>query len=696
MLNFLNTAVLAAAAAALFPFLLHLFSKRKVKIVPFSSIAFLKSMQRRQVRAIKIKQLLLLIIRTLIILAVVLAFARPATRGGYLGSHATVSAVVVLDNSASMGLSVKDGRLFDLGRRKARSIINQLQQSDEAAVITTSGDFSRLQGENAFGNPAAALEFLNRVDMTDDRADLTRSFDDAVSLLGDRKNLNREIYLISDFQETSFNPDKAAKEFDGKVFLVDLPSEETDNSAVVGVDLGNQLIEVGTNFTVSATIKKLSGANNEEMLASLYLDDKRVSQSGLSLKTGESDVVQFEAAVNKPGYHTGYVSLSDDDLLADNINYFTFYIPERFTVLLVGGDDMSARLMRLALAPDQNVRRHWSVKQTPYTAFSSINLADYDVVILNDYATLPEGDISRIKDYVKRGGGLLVNLGRDADSVQYDRSLADLTGVKVTSTFPQRISRAGYYLLSDFDLEHQILSVFQNVGDSAKLSFKFYARSKSELSGGENVQVLARYSDGSPGITVATHGRGRVMLLNADVAPDVTDMSIHPFFVPFVVRSCEYLSRDFSSHTESILAGSSPTRNLRRGFSVTNEYVLVTPDGRRKIFTGRHQGDQLLIDCDRLDRSGVYSILNDRTECDRFAVNIDPAEGDLYRTDWNELTDRLNGAEEVPYTANLAGFIATKRFGRELWQYFLLAALLLLALEMVVARDRGAPLPSDE
>jgi hypothetical protein len=696
MLNFLNTAVLVAAAAALFPFLLHLFSKRKVKVVPFSSIAFLKAMQRRQVRAIKIKQLLLLIIRTLIVLAVVLAFARPATRGGYLGSHAAVSAVVVLDNSASMGLSVKDGRLFDLGRKKARDIINQLEQSDEAAIITTSGEFSQLAGENAFGNPAAALEFVDRVDITDDRADLMRSYNDAVSLLAERKNLNREIYVISDFQETSFNPDEAAGEFDGKVFLVDLPGEETDNSAVVDVDLGNQLIEVGTSFAVTATVKRLSGAKDEEMLASLYLDDKRVSQSGLRLNAGESGVVRFEAAVGKPGYHTGYVSLSDDDLLADNVHYFTFYIPERFTVLLVGDDDMSARLMRLALAPDENVRRHWSVKQTPYKTFSTVNLADYDVIILNDYATLPEGDVARIKDYVKRGGGLMINLGRDVDSAQYDRSLAGLSGVQVVSAFPKRFSHTGYYLLADFDLEHQILSVFKDAGDNQKLNFKFYARSKSVVSGGDTVQVLARYSDGSPGITVATYGRGRVMLLNADVSPDVTDMSIHPFFVPFAVRSCEYLSRDYSSHTENILAGAAPTRTLRRSFNVNIEYILVMPDGRRKIFTGRHQGDLLLVDCDRLDRSGVYSILNDQAESDRFAVNIDPDEGDLYRADWDELADRLNDAEEVPYTANLAGFISTKRFGRELWQYFLLAALILLALEMLVARDRGAPLPSDE
>ncbi|MCK4573898.1 MAG: BatA domain-containing protein, partial [candidate division Zixibacteria bacterium] len=93
MFSFLNTTVLFAAVAALIPLLIHLFSKRKVKVVEFSSLKHLKAMQRRQVRRLKIRQLLLLIIRTLIILMVVLAFARPTVRSGRIGSHASVSAV---------------------------------------------------------------------------------------------------------------------------------------------------------------------------------------------------------------------------------------------------------------------------------------------------------------------------------------------------------------------------------------------------------------------------------------------------------------------------------------------------------------------------------------------------------------------------------------------------------------------------
>ena len=114
-------------------------------------------------------------------------------------------------------------------------------------------------------------------------------------------NLNREIYLISDFQANSFNPDIPLDDFDGKTFLVDLPIEEIDNSGILDVDPGNQLIEVGTSFTITTTIKKMSGAADYEILVSVYLDDSRIAQDGLRLKPGESGTVAFELIVNNPG-----------------------------------------------------------------------------------------------------------------------------------------------------------------------------------------------------------------------------------------------------------------------------------------------------------------------------------------------------------------------------------------------------------
>jgi len=68
MFGFLNSTVLLAASAALIPLLIHLFSRRRVRVVEFSSLKYLKEMQKRQLRRLKIRQWLLLILRMLIVL----------------------------------------------------------------------------------------------------------------------------------------------------------------------------------------------------------------------------------------------------------------------------------------------------------------------------------------------------------------------------------------------------------------------------------------------------------------------------------------------------------------------------------------------------------------------------------------------------------------------------------------------------
>ena len=698
MLNFLNTAVLLAAVAALLPFLLHLFSRRKVKVIPFSSITYLKAMQKRQVRAIKIRQVLLLLIRTLIVLAVVLAFARPALRGGYLGAHASVTAAIIVDNSASMGLTVKDGRLFDLAQKRAKEIVDQMGPADEVAVRATVDNLSSSLDDayiaNLFGNAAQAGEQIGHLTVSDGRGNLVDKLNQTIDLVKQRPNLNREVYIISDFQQSGFDPEQLAGDFDGRIFLVGLPRGEIDNNSVIALDFGNQMLEAGTPFELKATFKKRSGVSEEEVLASVYVDGQRVDQRGIYLDAGASQTVNFNLVVSKPGFHSGYVALSDDDLLADNARFFSFYIPDNFNILLVGqGTDNN--LIRLALSPDESIRRHWSVKNLDYNDLASAVLNQYDVVVLTNFSSLPQGVMGRLVDFVRRGGGLLLNLGRDADTAHFNKYWTESTDLKLLSEFPREFSRSGYFLLSDFDHNHQILNVFKEIAADEPLQFRSFVRLKSELSDNNSAQILARWSDGSPSLITASLDRGRVMVFNCDISPEFCDISMHPFFVPFMIRSVEYLSGDFAAHVESIQAGASPVRTLRFGFNINNQYSLVYPDGSKSFVEGRFENDLKLVETGSLDRTGLYSLYNDAREIDRMAVNIDPDEGDLYRMEKDNLAELLPGALWLEESINAAGFIDQSRFGRELWQYFLIAALLLMALEMAVARDRGITDKSD-
>src|ERR1041384_3778906 len=115
-MTFLNPYVLFGLIAASFPVLFHLFAQRKVRRVEFSSIRFLQKLEKSSMRKVKIKQILLLILRTLLIIALVMAFSRPALRGylgGFFGtSHANTTVALLIDNSASMNRRNPGGTYF--------------------------------------------------------------------------------------------------------------------------------------------------------------------------------------------------------------------------------------------------------------------------------------------------------------------------------------------------------------------------------------------------------------------------------------------------------------------------------------------------------------------------------------------------------------------------------------------------------
>ena len=106
MLTFLNSAILFGLAAVAIPIIIHLFTRKKTKTIFFSSLKFLKELQKQKIRRLKIRQILLLILRTLLILILIFAFARPTLRSSgssSLESGAQLTTVIILDNTLSMG-----------------------------------------------------------------------------------------------------------------------------------------------------------------------------------------------------------------------------------------------------------------------------------------------------------------------------------------------------------------------------------------------------------------------------------------------------------------------------------------------------------------------------------------------------------------------------------------------------------------
>jgi len=176
--SFLNPLFLFGLAAAAIPVVIHLFTRRQPREQLFPSLEFLTEVNQSEIRRLKLRQWLLLLMRTLAVAAIALAMARPALRGSAAaagrspGAAAAASVVVLVDQSGSMGAAAAapgeaaGGTLMEAARRAVEDLLATLGPSDELLLVpydqgvhpvtpAPSSDLGRLRAANQALVPSA-------------------------------------------------------------------------------------------------------------------------------------------------------------------------------------------------------------------------------------------------------------------------------------------------------------------------------------------------------------------------------------------------------------------------------------------------------------------------------------------------------------------------------------------------------------
>lgn len=682
MFNFLNSTLLFAAAAALIPLIIHLFSRRRVKLIEFSSLRRLKEMQRRQLRRLKIRQLLLLLLRMLIILAVVIAFARPTSQLGAVGSHAPVSAVIMVDNSASTDRLQNDGRFFELAKARTMQLLETFSDADRVCLIPL--DPTSNVSSSGFVSVPAIEEILQALPMGAGWADWSTLLPHARELLENAPTVNRELYVITDRQRSSLPDEPALADAEFRSFLVEVPIDQSGNLGVQSVDMGGQFIVPGVDFNVSATVHNFGDQLAEDQIASLYLNDQRVAQASFEVPAGEDTKVTFTRAVARTGFHSGRIEISDDNFPLDNSYYFTFQIPERFNVLVIDGD-RTGELIRLALVPEQDRTLFWSVKSATPSQLAGVDFSSYEVIVLAGVPQLPQNYNQRLKTYLERGGALFLTYGVGTDMLSYNRDWANVTGVSVSRPLPLSVSQSGFYSLESVDNDHPIFGAFDH-RESFLPDARFYAIPQIKVA--PEARVIGRFSGDHPALVESRLGPGRVIMYTSSLSPQFTNLTTLGFFVPLVDRIVEYLASDISQFDLNLLTGSSATRNVPATRIVEETVDLIAPDSTAIVLAPEETGGMATIRTGVLRQAGIYRLMDRNRELDRFGVNVDREECRLDAVDPDQLATAFGLTElnELPYDGSLSDSIAEARTGREWWQLFLWIAIALLAVEMLMGR----------
>lgn len=689
-MTFLNPFILLGLVAAAVPLIIHLFNFRKPRKVEFSSLAFLREVERSTMQRVRIKQWLLLALRTLAIAAMVIAFARPTLRGQLAGAFAgaaPVAVAVVVDTSPSMQQRDARGAYLDQALALAGGILADTDSRDEVAVLGLDPSQSTELGPGG----EAALRRLEGLTLSRSSRSALAGLATASELLAEAESQNREIYLIGDLQTSTLLDSTANRILDAApVYIIPVGAGSPDNVGVAEVQLRSRIVEADQPVSLSATLTNHGRAPAASYVTSVFLDGARVGQATSNLDPGAVSTVEFSVSPTSRGWLAGSVQTEDDAFGDDNTAFFALHVPEDREVLLVGGDGQDLTFLRAALQADPSVSI--DLQSIREDQLSSVDLGTSDVIILAGVRTISTGESERLADYVAAGGGLLIFPGDGAQLADYNNLLAGLRGGTLTSlpTGPQPSGEVD--VVDRVDLEHPLFDgiLDSSAGDLERPSV--YRRAVYRPGSGAE-SALMELSSGTPFLQEIRHERGTVLMLA--VAADISwsDLPTRGLFIPLLYRSVFLLSSSQATTGDAFQVGDAADI-LLPGVAETSSVILVSPSGVETAPSQRTGvGGTLISLTGLLVEPGHYEVRVDGALQRLVAVNVDTQESALALSPAEEAqallgqrSDATVTALDVSGSAPLAETVTEARRGADLWNVFLALALLFLAAEMLVAK----------
>ncbi len=298
MIAFLHPWLLLGLAAAAVPVILHLRQHREPPTVTFPAVRYLLDATRQHEKRLRLRHLLLLILRTLLIVALVLAAAGPSAPVRGVASHPPTALALVVDNSLSSGAVAGGMPRIELLKRAARDVLGRATPSDALWLLTADGIPRR-------GSPDQLRAIVDTLTSTEARVDLGEALDLVAEVVrGDHRPGG--VAVITDLQGSAVTP--AAPKV--PVLVVAITEPTVANLGIDGLELGPQPWGTdGARITV-----RLAGDPERRVPVRVRVGD-RPSRQALA---GVGAPATIALPPTRPGWHEVVAELDADELRADD------------------------------------------------------------------------------------------------------------------------------------------------------------------------------------------------------------------------------------------------------------------------------------------------------------------------------------------------------------------------------------------
>jgi len=683
-----------AAAAA--PVVIHLLTRPRPVRLPISTLRFVREAIRQRRARSRLRDVLVLLLRTAAVLLLAMAIARPQWGEKPLVSDdegRQAVRVVLLDVSQSMAATSRSVEAIERARTLAAGYLRY--RPGLQANLVLGGATPRPVFDGPSTNFEALREELAECRALPERIDVNRALGVAAEMLvpqNENDRRRRELIVVSDFQRANW----AAADFaqlpeDTQIQLEPVTAEEPPaNLAILRAEArarsarGRRVqleVDVG-NFTPSARQAVVEVAVGEATL--------RLKATCPSGKTTLSDEVELKDL----GWQSGRASLVgvDDALRADDGRALVVCTRPRPVYALVTrqpADERpsSSHYLECALVPDRRLGDDASAelfRVDPEDLSHSV-LAPADLIVLDHPGKLSEEGVKLLAGLLRRGRPILYVAGELIDAVNL-RRLSDAAGSGLTMPVeftppPAGQLRRGLFLAS-VRAERPPFSVFGDGLRAATAGLRFAGGlSSRQNEGGLEDDLLAAYNDGSACLVMTASDAGALAVINADLA--ASNLPQSQAFVPLVE---ELTDRLLSRHRETsdAVCGEQLVAQLPVEAGAVAGLQIVGPgpdaaDGTPDRF-GRlsDEGAGAVWHWTAPDRPGVYQVRRDGKPVFAMALNVPAEESELEGLPGDVFTERLAGGRKL-YFHGAAG-AADRR--DDAWKWFAVACVVCMLGEV--------------
>lgn len=705
-LSFLNPLILIGLVAVAIPVAIHIISHRRSKTIMFSSLALLELSVKERIGLKKMQEILTLIFRTLLIFFLVLACAKPLVRHAgtaVLGGQMPTSAILILDNSYSMGYHDGETTRFEKAKRRAIEIVDTLKPKDRATLLLTNAPRSAAKSwpETTLAEVKKQIE---RASLSQGTARMLPTVLYALNLAKQVEDTIQEMYILSDFQEVSWQ-DLAIREKIAKVktrataYALDFGEGGERNILVSDAKVVTKHAIAGRPTEIEVTLSNsVAKPSNEVVL--LAIDGEIRQKREVAIRPGETANVRFSHTFTKPGPHVGLARLQEGDPLpADNGRFFHVSVSRNVPVLCVDGAASRPGFLRetfyltAAINPVGGAKGAIEPVVVSPDGLALEEIDSYPLVVLVNVGGLDANARRRLEHYVAQGGGLLIFLGEQVNPNDALYRESSLLPVSLLEAQGNPRDREAYRTLRVKDFAHPIFRLFRDPanGDlSLPHFYRYYALKNPE---GSSARVLAEFDNGQPAFVEVNVGKGTVIVCATACDARWSDFPTRPTFLPLMQRIVEYLVPQTGAGREYLVAEEVSIEFPYAGVAVPVE--VKSPDGQTHRIVSKVSESGSQARYDKTDATGKYEVKCHTPEGDSerlFVINVDARESNFAPAPAKQIEALLPGVPVrfISLKADVADALQRAREGVQLWGKFLLIVLALAIVECYFANRSTA------